>query len=131
MHGDNGAETALRTADRDDVLVVGPRQTLELCLWLGRGQATHDEILWAIVSEKCSETRLGGRSGLVWDRSGLSRYLAQSPALCHSRASRPTSRMVPFLVEVSHRASSLRLTADATSRAQLGFATSPGRRARS
>ena len=51
MDGDDRPETALRTANRDDVLVVGPGKTLSCLVWLRRGQVTHDEILWAIEFE--------------------------------------------------------------------------------
>jgi hypothetical protein len=50
MDGDDGSKAALRTPNRDDVLVFRPRQPLQDFTGLGRGQATHDEILWAIGS---------------------------------------------------------------------------------
>jgi hypothetical protein len=52
MHGDDDAQAALRTANGDDVLVFGPRQTLEDFVWLRHGLAGHDEILWVIQFAK-------------------------------------------------------------------------------
>jgi hypothetical protein len=56
MDGDDRSKTALRTPNRDDVLVFGPGQTLQHFARLGRGQGAHDEILWATGSEKRSKS---------------------------------------------------------------------------
>ena len=68
MDGDDRSKTTLRTPNRHDVLVFGPRQSLKHFARLGSGQVTHDQILWAIESEK--------RSGEV-DGAGSRRELSQ------------------------------------------------------
>ncbi len=77
MDRDDGSKTALRTPNRNDVLVFGPGQTLEHFVWFGAGQPTHDEIIWAIEPQKRSEgafarqlrTGLGRDTGWVGDPS--------------------------------------------------------------
>jgi hypothetical protein len=70
MDCDDGSKTALRTPNRDDVLVFGPGQTLQHVAWLGRGLVTHDEILWVIVCEMGTERASTGRGGTVRTRRG-------------------------------------------------------------
>jgi hypothetical protein len=52
MHGDDGAKATPGTTDGYDVLMFGPRQTLELFIWHRHGLAGHEEILWVIESAK-------------------------------------------------------------------------------
>jgi hypothetical protein len=61
VHGDDGSKTALRTSNRDDVLMFGPGQTLQPFVSLCRGQATHDEILGVAPLRSVTEPKMVSR----------------------------------------------------------------------
>ena len=55
MDSDDGTKAALRTTNREDILVFRPGQSLQYFVRFGRGKATHDKILWAIQSRDAPE----------------------------------------------------------------------------
>lgn len=72
MDGDDRSKTALGAPNRDDVLVFGTGQTLRGVACIGRGQATHDEILLAIRGRAAlgSTSTRRTRTGRVASRLG-------------------------------------------------------------